>query len=88
MQYNAYLDAKEADKATANLYKETAKQDKATLAKEKFDNISSDYENKISSNEQKKTSINNKISLAQEQGKQVSTAYYKSLISAEKRRAK
>lgn len=84
VQYNAYLDAKEADKATANLYKETAKQDKATLAKEKFDNISSDYENKISSNEQKKTSINNKISLAQEQGKQVSAAYYKSLISAEK----
>lgn len=84
VQYNAYLDAKEADKATADLYKETAKQDKATLAKEKFDNISSDYENKISSNEQKKTSINNKISLAQEQGKQVSTAYYKSLISAEK----
>ena len=84
VQYNAYLDAKEADKATADLYKETAKQDKATLAKEKFDNISSDYENKISSNEQKKTSINNKISLAQEHGKQVSTAYYKSLISAEK----
>lgn len=84
VQYNAYLDAKEADKATADLYKETAKQDKATLAKEKFDNISSDYENRISSNEQKKTSINNKISLAQEQGKQVSTAYYKSLISAEK----
>lgn len=84
VQYNAYLDAKETDKATADLYKETAKQDKATLAKEKFDNISSDYENKISSNEQKKTSINNKISLAQEQGKQVSAAYYKSLISAEK----
>ena len=84
VQYNAYLDAKEADKATADLYKETAKQDKATLAKEKFDNISSDYENKISSNEQKKTSINNKISLAQEHGKQVSAAYYKSLISSEK----
>ena len=84
VQYNAYLDAKEADKATADLYKETAKQDKATLAKEKFDNISSDYDNKISSNEQKKTSINNKISLAQEQGKQVSAAYYKSLVSSEK----
>lgn len=84
VQYNAYLDAKEADKSTADLYKETAKQDKATLAKEKFDNISSDYENKISSNEQKKTSINNKISLAQEQGKQISAAYYKSLISSEK----
>lgn len=84
VQYNAYLDAKEADKATADLYKETAKQDKATLVKEKFDNISSDYENKISSNEQKKTALNNKISLAQEQGKQVSAAYYKSLISSEK----
>lgn len=84
VQYNAYLDAKETDKATADLYKETAKQDKADLAKEKFDNISSDYDNKISSNEQKKTALNNKISLAQEQGKQVSAAYYKSLISSEK----
>lgn len=84
VQYNAYWDAKQSDKATADLYKETAKQDKADLAKEKFDNISSDYDNKISSNEQKKTSINNKISLAQEHGKQVSAAYYKSLISSEK----
>lgn len=84
VQYNAYLDAKQSDKATADLYKETAKQDKADLAKEKFDNISSDYDNKISSNEQKKTALNNKISLAQEQGKQISAAYYKSLISSEK----
>lgn len=84
VQYNAYWDAKQSDKATADLYKETAKQDKADLAKEKFDNISSDYDNKISSNEQKKTSINNKISLAQGRGKQVSAVYYKSLISSEK----
>ena len=84
VQYNAYWDAKQSDKATADLYKETAKQDKADLAKEKFDNISSDYDNKISSNEQKKTALNNKISLAQEHGKQVSAAYYKSLISSEK----
>ena len=81
VQYNAYWDAKQSDKATADLYKETAKQDKADLAKEKFDNISSDYDNKISSNEQKKTALNNKISLAQEQ---ISAAYYKSLISSEK----
>lgn len=84
VQYNAYWDAKQSDKATADLYKETAKQDKADLAKEKFDNISSDYDNKISSNEQKKTALNNKISLAQKHGKQVSAAYYKSLISSEK----
>lgn len=84
VQYNAYWDAKQSDKATADLYKETAKQDKADLAKEKFDNISSDYDNKISSNEQKKTALNNKISLAQEHGKQISAAYYKSLISSEK----
>lgn len=83
VQYNAYLDAKEADKATADLYKETAKQDKATLAKEKFDNISSDYENKISSNEQKKTKINNRISLVEEFGEQANVSDYKSLISAE-----
>lgn len=83
IQYNAYLDAKEADKATADLYKETAKQDKATLAKEKFDNIVSKYDNKISSNEQKKTKINNRISLAEEFGEQANVSDYKSLISAE-----
>lgn len=83
VQYNAYLDAKEADKVTADLYKETAKQDKATLAKEKFDNIASKYDNKISSNEQKKTEINNRISLAEEFGGQANVSDYKSLISAE-----
>ena len=83
IQYNAYLDAKEADKATADLYKETAKQDKATLAKEKFDNIASKYDNKISSNEQKKTKINNRISLVEEFGGQANVSDYKSLISAE-----
>lgn len=83
IQYNAYLDAKEADKITADLYKETAKQDKATLAKEKFDNIASKYDNKISSNEQKKTEINNRISLVEEFGGQANVSDYKSLISAE-----
>lgn len=83
IQYNAYLDAKEADKVTADLYKETAKQDKATLAKEKFDNIASNYDNKISTNEQKKTEINNRISLAEESGWQANVSDYKSLISAE-----
>lgn len=83
IQYNAYLDAKEADKVTADLYKETAKQDKATLAKEKFDNIASNYDNKISANEQKKTEINNRISLAEESGWQANVSDYKSLISAE-----
>ena len=83
IQYNAYLDAKEADKVTADLYKETAKQDKSTLAKEKFDNIASKYDNKISSNEQKKTEINNRISLVEEFGGQANVSDYKSLISAE-----
>ena len=83
VQYNAYWDAKEADKATADLYKETSKQDKADLAKQKFDNIADQYDYETSGNEQKKTSINNKISLAEEQGRKISTAYYDGLISAE-----
>lgn len=83
LEYNAYFDAKEADKQIAELYKETSKQEKATLAQEKFDNIASEYDYGISGNEQKKTSINNKISLAETQGKRVSTAYYDGLISAE-----
>lgn len=83
VQYNAYLDAKETDKATADLYKETSKQEKADLAKQKFDNISEAYDNKTITNEQKKTELNNKISLAEAQGKTVDTAYYDGLIAAE-----
>lgn len=84
VKYNAYLDAKDADKAIAELYKETSKQDKATLAKEKFDNISNEYEYKRSSNENKKNQINNKIEKLQSQGRTVSTGYYKSLITINK----
>lgn len=83
VQYNAYWDARETDKATADLYAETAKQDKADLAKQKFDNIASNYDNKISSNEQKKTEVNNRISLAEEYGQQAKVSDYNSLISAE-----
>lgn len=83
VDYNAYFDAKETDKQIADLYKETSKQEKATFAQEKFDNIASEYDYGISGNEQKKTSINNKISLAETQGRRVGTAYYDGLISAE-----
>lgn len=84
VKYNAYLDAKDADKTIADLYKETSKQDKASLAKEKFDNISNEYEYKRSSNENKKNQINNKIEKLQSQGRTVNTGYYHSLITIDK----
>ena len=83
VQYNAYLDARISDSEIAGLFKETAKQEKADLAMEKFENISTEYDNQISANEQKKTTLQNKISLAEEQGRKQTTAYYKGLVSAE-----
>ena len=83
LQYNSYFDAVLADKETADLFKETAKQEKADLAMEKFNNISTEYDQKMAANQQKKTSIQNRIALAEEQGHSVSASHYKNLISAE-----
>lgn len=83
VKYNAYLDAYVSDKEIADLFKETAQQEKANLAMDKFNNIADEYDNQRSANEQKETSLNNKIALAKEQGKTVSESYYKELISNE-----
>ncbi|MDE6312808.1 MAG: hypothetical protein K2M46_04200 [Lachnospiraceae bacterium] len=83
VQYNAYYDAKKSNEAIAQLYKQTSQQDKADLAKQKFENIQQKYEYGMAANEQKKTSINNQISLAEEKGRTAGNDYYKGLISAE-----
>lgn len=86
--YNSAVEANTAAKETYDLYKQTAKQEKANLAKQQFDNIAAGYDNKISANEQTQTSINNRMSLAEEQGEQVTTGYYKDLLSAESEKQK
>ena len=83
VQYNAYLDAKAENETVAEIYAETAKQEKADLALEKFNNIATEYDYSTSANEQKKTELNNKISLSEAQGRKASIAYYNGLISAE-----
>lgn len=84
VKYNAYLEAYETDKATADLYKQTSQTDKADLAQEQFDNVQKQYENQLSSYAQSETVLNNQIALAEAQGKKVSASYYNSLITNEK----
>ncbi len=83
VQYNAYLEAYNTDKAAAELFAETSKQEKADLAMEKFDNIAAEYDNQIAADEQKKTLIQNQISQAESQGKKPTTSYYKELLDVE-----
>ncbi len=83
LTYNEHLEAYTSDKATADLYAQTSKQEKADLAMDKFHNIASEYDYGLSENEQKKTQLNSKISLAEEKGQRVNLAYYKGLLSAE-----
>ncbi len=83
LTYNEHLEAYNSDKAIADLYAQTSKQEKADLAMDKFHNIASEYDYGLSENEQKKTQLNSKISLAEEKGQRVNLAYYKGLLSAE-----
>lgn len=84
VQYNADFDAKVSNKDIADLYRETSKQDKADLAMEKFNNISTKYDNNNIEREHRKNSINAEMDLLTEQGKTVSTKYYQQLINEEK----
>ncbi len=83
LQYNAYLEALESDKAAAELYAASSKQEKAGLALEKFSNIATGHDYGISANARKKATLQGKISLDEAQGKQANLAYYKGLLSAE-----
>ena len=84
LSYNAYLTSYETDKATADLYKQTSKQDKADKATEKMTNIEDYYSERQGVIEQKETQINNAISLAEAQGYRTSKKYYSKLASLEK----
>lgn len=81
--YNAYLEARDSDKAAADLYAQTSKQDKADLAMERFNNTAAGYDYSLAENEQKKTKLKSKIALDEERGRKANLAYYDSLLSAE-----
>ncbi len=83
LMYNAYLEARDADKAAADLYAQTSKQDKADLAMERFNNTAAGYDYSLAENEQKKTALNSKIALDEERGLKANLAYYERLLSAE-----
>ena len=83
LMYNAYLEARDADKAAAGLYAQTSKQDKADLAMERFNNTAAGYDYSLAENEQKKTALNSKIALDEERGLKANLAYYERLLSAE-----
>lgn len=81
--YNAYLEARDSDKAAADLYAQTSKQDKADLAMERFNNTAAGYDHSLAENEQKKTELNSKIALDEKLGRKANLAYYDGLLSAE-----
>ncbi len=83
LQYNAYLEALESDKAAAELYAASSKQEKAGLALEKFSNIAAGHDYGISANARKKAKLQGKLSLDEAQGKKANLAYYNGLLSAE-----
>lgn len=83
--YNAYLTEYETSNATAKLYKETSKQEKADLAQEKSSNIEKYYQNKQSVYQQRATQLNSKIDTVQAQGYKVSEGFYNKLIANEKK---
>lgn len=83
--YNEALEAMNAAKATADLYAQTAKTEKATLALEKMENIDKDYGHKISVFEQRAARIDNSMDIAQAKGYQTSKKYYERLAENEEK---
>ncbi len=86
--YNAKLGANETAQETAAISKEETKQEIATLAKQKFDNIATEYEYRRSASEQEITAVNNQIALKQAKGQKASASDYNRLIYAEQEQQK
>lgn len=74
--YNASIDAKASAKETYDLYQETSQTEKSELTKEKFDNVSNEYSNKIGLLEQNMQNIENQTSIIEAKGQIVHAGYY------------
>ena len=81
--YNAYLAAYETDKAAADLYRQTSRQEKADLASQKQANIAQYYENRQGVYTQRKNQIDAAINLTTAKGYRESAKYYQQLIKQE-----
>ena len=81
--YNAYLAAYETDKAAADLYRQTSRQEKADLASQKQANIAQYYENRQGVYAQRKNQIDAAINLTTAKGYGESAKYYQQLIKQE-----
>ena len=81
--YNAYLAAYETDKAAADLYRQTSRQEKADLASQKQANIAQYYENRQGVYTQRKNQIDAAINLTTAKGYGESAKYYQQLIKQE-----
>lgn len=81
--YNATLQAHETDKETAKLYKETSKTDRANLAVDKFNNISTNYDNNLSVYTQRAQEIEDFMDLNTSKGYKTSANYYNNSINNE-----
>lgn len=84
VKYNASVIAYETSQETANLYNETAQQERANLAAQKMNNIQQYYQNRQNNIKQRQTRINSAIAQVEAQGYIVSKTYYQKLIQQEK----
>lgn len=75
--YNEALNAKLSAEETYKLYKQTSKTEQRELAKEKFDNVVTEYDNKISLIDYGIQDLESQISLAETKGIMVNDAYYR-----------
>ncbi len=76
VQYNAYLEAYNADKAAAELFAETAKKEKTGLALEKFQNIAAGYERRTSQLDDRKAAIGSRIAENEAAGRKADKSAY------------
>lgn len=83
IKYNAFLEANETAKYNADV----AEQENTTAIREKqnekFENIATEYENKVGLIQNNISDLDNEISIVEAKGKIVDSKYYKNKISSE-----
>lgn len=84
LEYNASLDALKTNTQQLNIETEKFKSTLADIAKQEFDNITIEYDNKRKFNDARISEIQSSLDLAEAKGLGLDKSYYEKLISKEK----
>lgn len=84
LEYNASLDALKTNTQQLNIETEKFKSTLADVAKQEFDNITSEYDNRRKFNDARISEIQSSLDLAEAKGHGLDKSYYEELISKEK----